>query len=86
MSLSSVSICSTTVSSVSRNSAEVPGVTFFFHVIDDSSLIPMSIIEVLSAPIAAPIAAPRNGTRKRNPRNIPQKAPPSAPCFLVSCS
>lgn len=55
--------------------------TFFFHVIDDSSLIPMSIIEVLSAAIAAPTAAPRNGTRKRKSQKHPPEG--AAKCPLL---
>jgi hypothetical protein len=58
---------------VSKNNADVPGVTFCFTSSMNSSLIPMSMIDVLQAPSAAPTAAPRSGTRKINPRNMPRR-------------
>lgn len=67
MSLRALSTSPTTVSSVSKNNADVPGVTFCFTSSMNSSLIPMSMIDVLQAPSAAPTAAPRSGTRKINP-------------------
>ena len=77
---------SITASELSRNSAEVPGVTWSRTDLMNESLMPTSASEPNSAPEAAPIARPRIGMKKIRPNSRPQKAPPSAPPFLVSCS
>src|SRR5579859_2438902 len=77
---------SMTASELSRNSAEVPGVTFSRTSLMNESLIPTSAIEPISAPVAAPIARPRIGMKKIRPKSSPQNPPPSAPAFLESRS
>jgi hypothetical protein len=71
MSLRALSTLSTTVSSVSKNNADVPGVTFCFTSSMNLSLIPMSMIEVLQAPSAA-----KGGAEKRHEKDQPEEHSP----------
>ena len=85
LSLNSFLTRSNTASELSRNSAEVPGVTLSLTVLMNESLIPTSPSEPSSAPVAAPMARPRIGMKKIRPNSRPQKPPPSAPPFFMSC-
>src|SRR3984957_746657 len=76
---------SNTASELSRNRAEVPGVTLSLTVLMNESLIPTSPSEPSSAPVAAPMARPRIGMKKIRPNSRPQKPPPSSPPFFMSC-
>ncbi len=78
---------SITASELSRNRAEVPGVTDCLTRSMNLSSIPTSVSEPASPPAAAPMASPSSGTKNSRPNSRPQKAPPSAPAAprLRSC-